>query len=94
MDWISMKQWSPYAAGAGIGILSWLTFLLSDKPIGCSTAFARTSGMIERLFRGNTVAEKPYYMKFAPMVDWELMLLVGVILGSFASASLSGQFQI
>ncbi len=89
-----MKQWSPYAVGAGIGILSWFTFLLSDKPIGCSTAFARTSGMIERLFRGNIVAEKPYYVKFVPVVDWEWMLLVGVILGSFASASLSGQFQI
>lgn len=94
MDWLCMKQWSPYVAGVGIGILSWFTFLLSDKPIGCSTAFARTSGMIERLFRGNTVAEKPYFVKFAPVVDWEWMLLVGVILGSFASARLSGQFQI
>jgi len=52
MEWLSMELWSPYVVGAGIGILSWLTFLVSDKPIGCSTAFARTSGMIERLFRG------------------------------------------
>ena len=94
MDWLSMKQWSPYAVGIGIGILSWFTFLLSDKPIGCSTAFARTSGMIERVFRGSKVAEKPYYVKFAPTVDWEWMLVVGVIMGSFISAKLSGQFQI
>ena len=49
MDWLSMKRWSPYAVGIWIGILSWFTFLLSDKPIGCSTAFAPTSDMIERL---------------------------------------------
>jgi hypothetical protein len=94
MDWLSMKQWSPYALGVGIGILSWFTFLLSDKPIGCSTAFARTSGMIERLFRGSKTAERPYYVKFAPIVDWEWMLVIGVIVGSFLSAKLSGQFQI
>ena len=26
--------WSPYLVGAGIGVLSWLTFYFSDKPIG------------------------------------------------------------
>ncbi|OGP90477.1 MAG: hypothetical protein A2156_16000 [Deltaproteobacteria bacterium RBG_16_48_10] len=61
MEWLSMKQWSPYVVGIGIGVLSWLAFLLSDKPIGCSTAFSRTSGMLERLFRGGAVAEKAYY---------------------------------
>jgi uncharacterized membrane protein YedE/YeeE len=94
MDWLSMKQWPPYAVGVGIGILSWFTFLLSDKPLGCSTAFARTSGMIERLLRGSKAAEKPYYVKFAPKVDWEWMLVAGMIVGSFLSAKLSGQFQI
>jgi len=93
MEWLSMKQWSPYVVGIGIGVLSWLAFLLSDKPIGCSTAFSRTSGMIERLFRGGAVAEKAYYKKFAPSIDWEWMLLVGVLVGAFFSARLSGQFQ-
>jgi uncharacterized membrane protein YedE/YeeE len=93
MEWLIMKQWSPYLVGIGIGILSWFTFLLSDKPIGCSTAFARTSGMIECIFRGRKVLEKPYYAEFTPTVDWEWMLVVGVIVGSFLSAKLSGQFQ-
>ena len=94
MDWLTMGRWSPYAVGIGIGVLSWLTFVLSDKPIGCSTAFARTSGMIERLFRGNKVLEKPYFKEFPPRVDWEWMLVIGAILGSFTSAKLSGQFKL
>jgi len=93
MNWLKMAQWSPYAVGIGIGILSWLAFLLSDKPIGCSTAFSRTSGMVERLFRGSRVAEKPYYKKFAPTVDWEWMLVVGILVGAFISAQLSGEFR-
>ena len=94
MEWLSQNEWSPYIVGIGIGILSWLTFLLSDKPIGCSTAFARTSGMIERGVRGAKVLEKPYYQKFAPAVDWEWMLVLGVVIGSFVSARLSGQFDL
>jgi hypothetical protein len=93
MEWFKMAQWSPYAVGIGIGILSWLAFLLSDKPIGCSTAFSRTSGMVERLFRGSRVAEKPYYKKFAPTVDWEWMLVIGILVGAFISAQLSGEFR-
>ena len=94
MDWLMMSRWSPYVAGAGIGLLSCLTFLLSDKPIGCSAAFARSSGMIEKLFRGQKTAQKPYYRLFAPVVDWEWMLVLGVVVGAFLSARLSGQFDL
>jgi len=93
MEWLMMERWSPYGVGIGIGLLSWVTFLLSDKPIGCSTAFSRTSGMIEKLFRGAKVGKKPYYKKFAPSVDWEWMLVLGAFIGAFLSAELSGQFQ-
>jgi hypothetical protein len=49
--------------------------------------------MIERLFRGARAEVKPYYKKFAPSIDWECMLVVGVFIGAFLSAELSGQFQ-
>lgn len=93
MEWFTMERWSPYAVGIGIGVLSWFTFLLSDRPIGCSTAFSRTSGMIEKLFRGNKVVEKAYYRKFTPSVDWEWMLVLGIFIGAFLSTKLSGQLR-
>lgn len=94
IDWLFQAQWSPYIAGIGIGILSWFAFLLSNKPIGCSTAFSRTSGMIERLFRGSKVEKKPYYQTFIPTIDWEWMLVIGVVIGAFFSSLLSGTFQL
>src|SRR5512136_1907960 len=93
MEWLTMDQWSPYAVGIGIGLLSCVAFVLSDKPIGCSTAFSRTSGMIERFFRPARVAEKAYYKKFAPVIDWEWMLVIGVLIGAFISSNLSGTFK-
>jgi uncharacterized membrane protein YedE/YeeE len=94
MEWLILKRWSPYIVGIGIGILSWLAFLLSDKAIGCSTAYSRSSGMLERIFRGDQVKDKSYYKKFAPTVDWEWMLVIGIVIGAFISATLSGQFKL
>jgi hypothetical protein len=87
-------RWSPYAVGIGIGILSWFTFLLSDKALGVSSAYARTAGMIERLFHGRKALEKPYYQKVKPAVDWEWMLVLGILIGAFLSARLSGDFAV
>jgi len=94
MDWLTMVRWSPYVVGIGIGVLSWLAFALCNKPIGCSTAFARTAGMIERRFVGDRVREKPYYRLFVPAVDWEWLLVAGVVAGALLSATLSGSFEL
>jgi len=93
MDWLTMERWSPYIVGIGIGFLNCLAFVISDRYIGCSTAYARTSGMIEKLLRGKKVVEKPYYKKFPPVIEWEWMLLLGIFAGAFISASLSGGLQ-
>lgn len=93
MEFITQVRWSPYIVGVGIGILSWLSFLISRKPIACSTTFAKASGMIERLFRGKKVDLKPYYQKVKLVVDWQWMLVVGIVIGSLISAWLSGDFH-
>lgn len=93
MDFLFATRWSPYAVGVGIGMLSWMSFMLSDKPLGCSTAFARTSGMIEGLVTGKDVTLRPYFNEFLPVIDWEWMLVLGVVIGAFLSATMSGSFS-
>lgn len=94
MNFLNALRWSPYVAGVGIGVLSWVSFYYSDKPIACSTTFAKASGMIERLLRGDQVENKPYYQKIGLNIDWQWMLVMGIILGSFLSAQLSGDFRL
>jgi len=93
LEFLTEVRWSPYAVGIGIGILSWFSFLISKKPIACSTSFAKTSGMIEKLFKGEKVDLKPYYQKIGLNIDWQWMLVMGVIIGSLISALLSGDFN-
>lgn len=94
LDLLFETHWSPYIAGAGIGILLWCSFLFSDRPLGCSTAFSKTSGMIESLICPDKVKNKEYYKMFNPEIDWQWMMVLGIILGSFFSSVLSGTFHI
>ena len=93
MNFLTQVRWSPYAVGIGIGVLSWLSFLISKKPLGTSTTYAKTSGMIERFVRGPDVGLKPYYQKIKLDIDWQWMLVMGIVLGSLLSALLSGDFS-
>jgi hypothetical protein len=79
--------------GIGIGVLSWIAFVLSDKPIGVSTAYAQTSGMIEKALQGRRAEEKAYYREYVPKVSWTWMLVVGLLIGAFVSAATSGDFR-
>jgi len=93
MEWLMSVRWSPYVVGAGIGILSWLTWVVSASPLGCSTSFSRTAGMMEKAIRGKKVEQKPYYREVAPTVDWQWMLVLGMVIGALASSLFSGDFQ-
>lgn len=51
--------------------------------------------MIESLFRGkSTVSEKPYFEIFPLKIEWQWMLVLGIIIGVFLSTMLSGTFQV
>ena len=94
MNILTEVRWSPYLVGAAIGVLSWLSFLVLKKPLSCSTSFAKTSGMIERLLRGKRVEMKPYYQKIKLVIDWQWMLVAGIVFGSLISALLSDDFAL
>ena len=94
MEWLYATRWSPYAAGIGIGVLGWLTFLISRKPLGCSTAFATTSGMLRAIIQGDKVARNAYYERIGVRIDWQWMLVLGVAIGAFISAIASGDFEL
>ncbi|MDY0219937.1 MAG: YeeE/YedE thiosulfate transporter family protein [Desulfobacterium sp.] len=87
--YLSDRVWSPYLVGIGIGILSWLTFLLSNHPLGVSTAFAKSAGMLEVAVRGPKVREKPYYQEHTPEIDWGWMVVLGLFLGALTAAWLA-----
>lgn len=84
----SGPAWSPYLVGALIGLLSMATFYFSNKPIGASTAYARVAGMIGKLIAPRHTESLKYYQDFKPKVEWEVMLVVGVVVGAFLASTL------
>lgn len=83
-------SWSPYLAGALIGVLSWFTFLLSGRPLGASGAYAKTAGLIGRAVAPAHTSKLKYFADNPPRIDWEWMLVVGVVIGAFLAAQMGG----
>lgn len=86
------KGWSPYVAGGLTGLLLVASVWITGKFAGASTTYVRSAGMIESLF-SDRVKSVEYLVKEAPVIDWQWMFVVGIILGSFISAATSGTFR-
>ena len=85
--------WSPYLVGAGIGVLSWLTFYFSDKPIGASSFYASVAGMIGKFFAPKHTASLAYYKEKPPTIGWEFAFVLAAIFGGFLAATTGGEFR-
>jgi uncharacterized membrane protein YedE/YeeE len=92
---LTMKSWSPYVVGVGIGVLSWFAFASANRHLAITLQFEHVAALTERAAMPDAARQNPYYAVRAaegksPKVSWELMLLVGVFLGGMLSSSLSG----
>lgn len=84
--------WSPYVVGAGIGVLSWLTFYFSDKPIGASSFYAQVSGFIGRVVAKRHTGSLAYFKDHPPRVGWEFAFVLATIAGGAIAAVTGGEF--
>ena len=85
---------SPYLAGAMSGLVSIGSVWFVGKYLGASTTFVRAAGMMEQIFSPERVAKMPYFIKEAPIIDWQWMVVLGIAIGAFISAVTSGSFAI
>jgi uncharacterized protein len=91
----TMKSWSPYAVGIGIGMLSWFAFWSANKHLAITLQYEHIAAAIQMLLSPESTQTNRYYAVRAaegiePRVGWFLMLLIGVYLGSLLSSWLSG----
>ena len=86
--------WSPTLVGALIGVVSVLMLAISKKPIGVSTSYARISGMIGRAVAPRHVDSLPFFQKTRPEVEWEVMLLIGIVIGAAVAAWSGGELVV
>ncbi|MEY4481613.1 MAG: hypothetical protein RIQ84_775 [Pseudomonadota bacterium] len=93
------KGWSPYLAGALVGILAivsvYLTTTLMGKSnyLGASTTFVRAAGFIFQSVDPTHVAENAYYLKEKVKVDWQFMIIIGIFFGALVSSLMDKSFK-
>lgn len=94
------KDWSPYLAGALVGVLAILSvyatthFLDKGSFLGASTTFVRAAGLLFQTVDPEHVAENAYYMKEKVKVDWQFMLVVGIFIGALISSRMDRSFKL
>ena len=94
MSILRNKPWSPYVAGALAGLLLCVSVVITGKYFGTSTTYVRTAGLIEQSFIPKHVTTSAYFAKTKIKIDWQMMFVVGIVLGSMAAAMLSGSFTV
>ena len=83
--------WSPYIVGALIGVLTMLTLMFSKKPVGASSAYADTAGMIGRTVAPRHIGSLNYFQENKPAINWTFLFLLGTIAGAFIAAWTGGE---
>ncbi len=94
MSWLKAKSWPWWAAGGLIGLLNVAAFYTANYYLSASTTFSRLSAMILSVFSPEHVAQNAYFQKVKPVVDWQFMLVIGVVIGAFIASRLSGDFKV
>ncbi|MBA3975444.1 MAG: hypothetical protein C0504_14660 [Candidatus Solibacter sp.] len=89
MSVLNKKRWSPYLAGTLLGVLSWFAFLTAGQPLGVSSTFVRTAGMLESTVAPGHVQSNDYFKAAKVKLDWEWMITLGILIGAFASSRMS-----
>ncbi len=85
--------WSPYIGGGLSGILLALSVLWVHKFFGTSAAFVRLSAAVMKIIAPSKVDELIYFIKHPPKVDWKVMFVTGMFVGSLISSLISGSFS-
>lgn len=101
MKWKSKGDgWSPYLAGALVGLLAiasvYATTQVMGKSnyLGASTTFVRAAGLLERTVAPDRVAANEYFIKEKVRVDWQFMLVLGIFLGALISSATDKSYKL
>ncbi len=92
--------WSPYIAGGFVGVLAIFSVLATTQLLGktsylgASTTFVRAAGLLEQTISADHVAANQYFTETKVRVDWQFMLVIGIVLGAFISSLTDKSFRL
>jgi hypothetical protein len=91
-----MSFWSPYLAGAGLGLTLLASFVVAGQGLGASRAFTVVAGTSMKEILPAYTATLTYlskYLELSPFKDWTVVEVSGLLLGALIGVLLSRGFQ-
>jgi len=87
-SWLRQKLWSPYLAGALLGLVVASSEVVWGRPLGVAGAFDKLAA-----YPGRWLFPHSQYYRYVmtPGITWQVWLVLGLLLGAFASSALSGE---
>jgi hypothetical protein len=84
---------SPYAVGAGLGLLNVFAFASAGRGLGVTTPFESAAALATRRIAPDVMRINEYLTKREelPKLDWEAFLVLGVFAGSHLAARAAGE---
>jgi uncharacterized protein len=89
----------PYLGGALLGVVLFLAFFLTGNGLGASGGLNRLTVFLEDLIAPGHIDRTPYLISMAggnlnPLDNWIIPMIVGTLLGGFASGWIHGRLKI
>lgn len=91
---LKQKEWSPYLAGALLGVVYILSIAVAGIVPGASGAFENIAGMIAQAVAPALASNTYFKFVMPPGISWEVILFAGIFVGALVSAKLSGDFKL
>jgi hypothetical protein len=88
--------WSPYLAGAGLGLTLLAAFVFAGQGLGASRAFTVVPGAAMKALLPAYTATLSYlsrYLELSPLRDWTVVEVSGLLLGALIGVFLSSGFK-
>jgi hypothetical protein len=93
VKYIRRDEWSPYAAGALLGIVGVLAVWLSNSLLGASGAFENLAGLVGQAIAPSLFDNIYFNFIMPPEITWSVVLLVGLFFGGMIGAATSGTLK-
>lgn len=90
INYIRRDEWSPYVAGALLGVVGVLAVWLSHSLLGASGAFENLAGLIGKAVAPGLFDNIYFNFIMPPEITWSVILLVGLFFGGMIGAATSG----
>jgi len=87
------KIWSPWSAGVLLGLTATASYVLLDKTIGSSGGIESIDSILLKLFHSSLANSMYFKFQMPPVLSFQILLFVGMLLGAFTSSIWSKDFK-